>query len=49
MSPAEEGPICLFQVLPKIGLYAIVVEERVIDVEQEHDSGRFGHRSLSYF
>jgi hypothetical protein len=30
-----------------MSLHAIVVDERVIDIEQEQDSGRFGHRILS--
>jgi hypothetical protein len=30
----------------KMSLHAIVVDERVIDIEQEQDSGRFGHRIL---
>src|SRR5262249_365277 len=30
-------------------LHRIVVEKSIVDVEQEYDGGRFGHRSLSCF
>src|SRR5262249_11978654 len=32
-----------------MALHRIVVEKSVVDVEQEYDSGCFGHRSLLYF
>jgi hypothetical protein len=32
----------------KISLHAIIVDERVVDVEQEDNSGRFDHRTLVY-
>src|SRR5262249_25286909 len=45
--PVASGrAICLCQVLFKVDLYAIVVEERVVNVKQEHKSGCFGHRNL---
>jgi hypothetical protein len=48
--PVPSGAsICLFQVLLKISLHRIVVEERIINIEQEHDSWRFGHRHLFSF
>src|SRR5262249_49226863 len=43
---ASDRAICLLQVFFEISLYPIVVEERVVNVKQEHDSGRFGHRNL---
>ena len=41
---AGGDPICPFEVLAQMDLHAIVVDERVVDVEQEDDIGRFGHR-----
>src|SRR5262249_15916904 len=46
---ASGGAICLCQVVLEIILYAIVVEKRIVDVKQEHDSRRFGHRDLLCF
>src|SRR5215475_3760709 len=43
---ASDRAICLLQVFFEISLYPIVVEEHVVNVKQEHDSGRFGHRGL---
>jgi hypothetical protein len=31
-------------VLAQMGLHTIIVDERVVDVEQEDNIGRFGHR-----
>src|SRR5262245_3784183 len=43
------GSISVRQVLLEMTLYRIVVEKSIVDVEQEYDGGRFGHRSLSCF
>jgi hypothetical protein len=32
-----------------MGLHAIVIDERVVDVEQEDNIGRIGHRIPPYF
>jgi hypothetical protein len=40
---ARGGPVCLRQMLLQIGLHAVVVDQRVVDVEQEDDTGRLGH------
>ena len=46
---ASGGPICLLQVLFQMGLHSIVIDERVVDVEQEDNIGRIGHRIPAYF
>ena len=40
---ARGGPVCLCQMFLQIGLHAVVVDERVVDVEQEDNTGRSGH------
>src|SRR5262245_19001838 len=46
---AGGGPVCLLEVLAQMGLHAIVVDERVVDIEQEDNIGRFGHRIPACF
>src|SRR5262249_37065879 len=41
--------ICVCQVLLEMALHQIVVEKRIVDVEEEYDRSRFGHRSLLPF
>src|SRR5258708_20552920 len=49
MPVAGCDPIALLQVRFKVSLYTIVVDEHVVDVEQEDNSGRFDHRALVLF
>src|SRR6516162_3333385 len=43
--PIARGcPVGLLEVLAQMGLHAIIVDKRVVDVEQEDDFGRFAHR-----
>src|SRR5215472_8307032 len=45
VSVASDDPVRLFQVLFKMSLHAIVVDERVVNVEQEDDVRHFAHRT----
>src|SRR5262249_11963556 len=45
VSVASDDPVRLFQVLFKMSLHAIVVDERVVNVEQEDDVRHFDRDS----
>ena len=45
---ARVGPVGLRQVLFQMGLHAIVVDERVVDIKQEDHIGCTGHRIPRY-
>src|SRR5262249_6952282 len=40
---ARGAPVCLLEMFAQMPLHAIIVEERVVDVEQEDDVGSFAH------
>src|SRR5215475_12403128 len=43
VSIARRGAVALFEVLTQMRLHAIVVDQRVIHVEEEDDVGRLAH------
>ena len=45
VSVARGGPVTLRQMFAEMGLNPIVVEQRVVDVEQKDDAGFVGHRN----
>jgi hypothetical protein len=43
------GSVCVCEVLLEMALHQIVIQKCIVDVEQEYDSGRFGHCSPLLF
>ena len=37
-------PVCLLQVLAQMGLHPVIVDKRVVDIEEEDNVRHFSHR-----
>ena len=46
---AGGGPVCLLEVFAQMGLHAIVVDQRVVDVEQENNVALAHFPTRKYF